>query len=241
MNDVLFKPLVILTGAGISAESGIKTFRDSNGLWENHRIEDVATPEAFARNPKLVHEFYNLRRKQLLDQNLKPNAAHMALAKLEEAWEGDFLLVTQNVDNLHERAGSKKLLHMHGELQKIFCLHCDEKFPWTEDLSLEHTCQKCQIKGGLRPDIVWFGEIPYHMEEISEALSQCALFMAIGTSGKVYPAAGFVRQAWKAHKIEVNLQSSDVSADFDDHRVGAASTEVTMLVDQILSGTLKSV
>lgn len=237
-NTIVFKPLVILTGAGISAESGIRTFRAQDGLWEEHRIEDVATPEAFARNPKLVHHFYNQRRKQLQDASIKPNAAHQALARLEAAWEGDFLLVTQNVDNLHSRAGSKKLLHMHGELQKIFCLYCEEKFPWLEDLSTEHTCANCNRTGGLRPDIVWFGEIPYHMNLINEALETCELFIAIGTSGKVYPAAGFVQQAWKAKKIEVNLEASDISSVFDMHRTGPATSEVVKLVDDILNGNL---
>ena len=234
----MMQPLVILTGAGISAESGIRTFRDQNGLWENHRIEDVATPEAFVSNPELVHNFYNLRRRQLQEEKVRPNPAHLALAKLEEAWEGKFLLVTQNVDNLHERAGSKKILHMHGELQKILCLRCEEKLPWLADLSTATPCPQCGKAGGLRPDIVWFGEIPYHMDLILELLNQCAVFVAIGTSGKVYPAAGFVRQAWKAKKIEVNLTSSDISPDFDFHYTGPASLEVARMVEDLLNGTI---
>ena len=228
-------PWEVLTGAGISAESGIKTFRDHNGLWENHRIEDVATPEAFERQPELVHQFYNLRRRQLQDLQIKPNPAHVALSELEKNWEGDFMLVTQNVDNLHERAGSKRLLHMHGELQKIFCVFCDKKRNWLEDLSLETACPECKRKGGLRPDIVWFGEMPYHMPIIQDALENCEVFLSIGTSGKVYPAAGFVQLAWKARKIEVNLAGSDVSSDFDEQRTGPASVEVPRLVAELLS------
>jgi NAD-dependent deacetylase len=237
-STTLFKPLVILTGAGISAESGIRTFRDHDGLWENHRIEDVATPEAFARNPHLVHQFYNQRRKQLTDPSIQPNAAHAALVQLEKEWEGDFLLVTQNVDNLHERAGSKKLLHMHGELQKIFCLHCDEKFIWSTDLSTEEPCPHCRKTQGLRPDIVWFGEMPYHMQSIQPALETCEIFISIGTSGKVYPAAGFAQWAWKAQKIEVNLTESDISSHFHHHYVGPASTQVSRLVEDLCHGVM---
>lgn len=237
-STTLFKPIVILTGAGISAESGIRTFRDHNGLWENHRIEDVATPEAFARNPSLVHQFYNQRRRQLMDPQIQPNEAHKALARLEQEWEGEFLLVTQNVDNLHERAGSKKLLHMHGELQKIFCLHCDERFVWDQDLSTTEACPNCQKTQVLRPDIVWFGEIPYHMEVIQESLEKCEIFLSIGTSGKVYPAAGFVQWAWKADKIEVNLNESDISKDFHRHYTGPASIEVARLVEDLCNGAI---
>lgn len=229
------KSIVILTGAGISAESGIRTFRDQDGLWESHRIEDVATPEAFDRDPHLVHQFYNLRRKQLLDPKIQPNLAHLALAKLEQKWKGDFLLVTQNVDNLHDRAGSKKLLHMHGELQKIFCNSCSHKMSWIKDLSVNELCPQCNQKESLRPDIVWFGEMPYHMEKIQTALDDCTIFIAIGTSGKVYPAAGFVNWARDAKKIEVNLHPSDISPAFDEHRIGPASTEVSKLVEELLN------
>ena len=159
-----FKPLVILTGSGISAESGIPTFRASDGLWEEHRIEDVATPEAFARNPALVHRFYNARRAKLAEPAIQPNAAHRALADLEANWEGDFLLVTQNVDDLHEQAGSKNVIHMHGSLLKVFCDVCDKRYEWTNDLDQSHICESCKTKGRLRPDIVWFGEIPYRMD-----------------------------------------------------------------------------
>jgi NAD-dependent deacetylase len=187
--------LVILTGAGISAESGISTFRDANGMWERHRIEDVASPHAFRRDPDTVHRFYNLRRAQL--KTVTPNAAHMALALLERAWEGqgDFLLVTQNVDDLHARAGSKKLAHMHGELRKLRCTGCGDVRRHEEDISTEMACPACARTATLRPDIVWFGEIPYHMDEIAHAIDRADMFCAIGTSGLVYPAAGLAELA----------------------------------------------
>jgi len=187
--------LVILTGAGISAESGISTFRDAGGLWETHRFEDLASPQGFARDPALVHRFYNLRRGQL--RVVQPNAAHVALATLERAWaaRGDFLLVTQNVDDLHERAGSQRLLHMHGELRKLRCAACGEITPWQDDAGTDTPCPGCARAGAMRPDIVWFGEMPYHMEEIGAAMVQADVFCAIGTSGIVYPAAGFAAEA----------------------------------------------
>jgi len=202
------KNLVILTGAGISAESGIATFRDANGLWENHRIEDVATPQAFRRDPETVHRFYNLRRAQL--KTVHPNAAHHALAKLEQDWagQGSFLLITQNVDDLHDRAGSKNLLHMHGEIRKLLCTACRHTARHEDDLSPAHTCPACGKVGKVRPDIVWFGEIPYHMDEIQHALDQADIFAAIGTSGLVYPAAGFADHASQngrnCHTVEIN-------------------------------------
>ncbi|MBM3617087.1 MAG: NAD-dependent deacylase [Alphaproteobacteria bacterium] len=203
------KNLFILTGAGISAESGLRTFRDGDGLWENHRIEDVATPEAFARNPVLVQRFYNARRAQL--REVEPNAAHRALAELEKLWEGEFTLVTQNVDDLHERGGSKNPIHMHGELRKARCLHSDEIFPWDEDINDTLACACCDTAGTLRPHIVWFGEMPLFMEDIYAALRRCDIFIAIGTSGQVYPAAGFSMEARRsgAWTIECNLVSSD--------------------------------
>ncbi|WP_413612484.1 Sir2 family NAD+-dependent deacetylase [Bdellovibrio sp. HCB-110] len=230
----LFKNIVILTGAGISAESGIRTFRDQDGLWEEHRIEDVATPEAFARDPVLVQRFYNMRRAQLKDPQIQPNAAHLALAELERQWEGNFLLVTQNVDNLHRRAGSQNLLHMHGRLDRVFCLYCDEHFEWNKDLAIDEPCLHCGRKGGVRPDIVWFGEMPHHMEEIYEALDKADYFISIGTSGNVYPAAGFVRLAWKAQKIEINLKDTEISPAFDRHFVGPASQEVPHFIKEFL-------
>lgn len=235
-NEWLYKNIVILTGAGISAESGIRTFRDQDGLWEEHRIEDVATPEAFARDPALVQRFYNVRRAQLRDPKVRPNAAHAALAELEKQWEGNFLLVTQNVDNLHRRAGSQNLLHMHGRLDQVFCQACDERFIWVEDWKLDAACPECGRVGTVRPDIVWFGEMPYHMEEIYEALEKADFFISIGTSGNVYPAAGFVQLAWKARRIEINMKDTEISSAFAEHFVGPASVEVPKFV-QLLLGT----
>jgi NAD-dependent deacetylase len=229
-----YKRIVILTGAGISAESGIRTFRASDGLWENHRIEDVATPEGFRRNPNLVHQFYNQRRAQLKNSEIKPNAAHIALAHLEKRWEGDFLLVTQNVDNLHERAGSQRIVHMHGMLQKIFCEVCNVKRDWDSDLSEVEVCHSCQRQGTLRPDIVWFGELPYYLDLIGDALGKCELFISVGTSGLVYPAAGFAREAASARKIEVNIDETGISNHFHDHRVGSAGDELPKLVAELL-------
>ena len=200
--------IVILTGAGISAESGITTFRDKNGLWGNHRIEDVASPHAFRRDPVLVHRFYNLRRAQL--ESVYPNPAHIALSNLERAWagKGDFLLVTQNVDDLHERAGSRHLLHMHGEIRKIRCSCCNATLHHEEDLGTDLTCSQCGIAGDMRPDVVWFGEMPYHMDEIYAAIQNADIFVAIGTSGVVYPAADFVNAAKQngrnCRTIEIN-------------------------------------
>lgn len=229
--------IVILTGAGISAESGIKTFRGQDGLWENHRIEEVASPEGFYENPRLVQEFYNQRRAQLLTSEVQPNAAHRALARLEKEWPGEVLIVTQNVDDLHERAGSKNLIHMHGELLKVRCLNTDQVFDWKEPILAATLCPCCQKKDTLRPHIVWFGEIPLEMERIETALQACRVFAAIGTSGNVYPAAGFVQSApLDALKVELNLDRSEVSSAFDEHRIGPASLTVPKWVDEILSG-----
>ncbi|MGE0525943.1 MAG: Sir2 family NAD+-dependent deacetylase [Bdellovibrionales bacterium] len=226
--------IVILTGAGISAESGIRTFRDHNGLWENHRIEEVATPDGFARNPQLVQEFYNQRRRQLKEPSIAPNPAHLALARLEREWKGEFLLVTQNVDDLHDRAGNTHLLHMHGELLSALCLECRQRARWEADLSERDTCLACGRAGYLRPDIVWFGEMPYHMGRILEALCRCDIFLSIGTSGQVYPAAGFVREAVNAERIEVNKDPTDISDAFHEHRIGPAGREVPRLVEELL-------
>lgn len=226
--------VVILTGAGISAESGVPTFRAADGLWEGHRIEDVATPQAFERDPLLVQQFYNQRRAAL--KNVQPNAAHVAIAKLQEQWPGAVTLITQNVDDLHERGGSQHVLHMHGELLRARCLACEKATFWTEDLGPQSVCRRCRQTGELRPDIVWFGEMPYFMDEIHTALTQAACFVAIGTSGKVYPAAGFVSFAALAgaHTIEFNLESSDVSQAFDEHHIGPASVEVPRWVERML-------
>ena len=233
------KNIVILTGAGISAESGIKTFRDHGGLWENHRIEDVASPEGFRRNPVLVQDFYNARRAQLQTAEVKPNDAHRALAFLEREWKaqglGEVLVVTQNVDNLHERAGSKNLIHMHGELLKARCLKSGKVFEWKEAILPETRCTCCGISRTLRPHIVWFGEIPMELERISLALRRCEIFAAIGTSGQVYPAAGFVHEIPRiARAIEINAEESAVSDAFSEHLIGPATQRVPEWVENTL-------
>ncbi|MBE9639892.1 NAD-dependent deacylase [Salipiger mangrovisoli] len=225
--------IVILTGAGISAESGLGTFRDEGGLWAQHRIEDVATPEGFARNPKLVHDFYNARRAQAAVAT--PNAAHSALARLQRDHPGEVILVTQNVDGLHEKAGATAL-HMHGVLDGALCAACGGR--WTAPLVMSPSgvCPHCD-RPATRPDIVWFGEMPYFMDEIAEHLETCDLFAAIGTSGQVYPAAGFVQEAAYAgaHTVELNLSDSDTSRSFAEHRVGPASRIVPQWVEEILA------
>lgn len=228
--------IVVLTGAGISAESGLKTFRDNDGLWENHRVEDVATPEAFERNPSLVYRFYNARRAQLQEDDVKPNAAHMALAKLETIFGDNVMLVTQNVDDLHERGGSKNVYHMHGELLSARCAISQETFEWRD--SFDHTSKcPCCNRVTLRPDIVWFGEMPMYMDEIYSALANADLFVAIGTSGNVYPAAGFVQIAKEsgAHTIEANLAPGATNALFDESLTGPASHIVPRWVDDLIS------
>jgi NAD-dependent deacetylase len=228
--------IVILTGAGISRESGIATFRDSGGLWEKVRIEDVATPRAFKKNPGMVYDFYNARRRELLSPDIAPNPAHFALARLEEESVAPVLVVTQNVDNLHERAGAKKLLHMHGELLKSRCLACGDVRQWEHGLGAADSCQVCGRAGQLRPHIVWFEEMPLHLEEIDEALSRCRIFVSIGTSGHVYPAAGFAREARSrgARVVELNLEPSRVADVFHDGRYGPASKVVPAWVDELL-------
>ncbi|GJM13989.1 MAG: NAD-dependent protein deacylase [Pseudohongiella sp.] len=227
--------IVVLTGAGISAESGIKTFRAADGLWENHPVEDVATPEGFERNPQLVYEFYNERRRQLKSDQVGPNAAHSYLAKFEHEFPGQFLLVTQNVDNLHERAGSENLLHMHGELLKMQCLNSRLVFDIDQDFGFDTDCRCCRSPGNLRPHIVWFGEMPFHMNEINQALENCDLFVAIGTSGNVYPASGFYQTAKirRAHTVELNLEST--SSGFDEHICGNATEIVPKYFEKLLA------
>ncbi|NUW62396.1 NAD-dependent protein deacylase [Cronobacter sakazakii] len=237
--EVMNKPVVVvLTGAGISAESGIRTFRAADGLWEEHRVEDVATPEGFARNPQLVQEFYNARRRQLQQPEIKPNAAHLALARLEEALGDRFLLVTQNIDNLHERAGSKNVVHMHGELLKVRCSQSGQVLEWTGDVTPGDKCHCCQFPAPLRPHIVWFGEMPLGMDRIYEALARADVFIAIGTSGHVYPAAGFVHEAklQGAHTVELNLEPSQVGSEFEEKHYGLASQVVPEYVEKLLKG-----
>ena len=227
--------IVILTGAGISAESGLATFRDSGGLWEQHRIEDVATPEAYQRNPLLVHRFYNERRAQL--RTVRPNPAHEALARLEAVWPGEVLVVTQNVDDLHERAGTRNLIHMHGQLNQAICQQCGAVHPWLVDLLPETSCPACGRKYTLRPHIVWFGELPLEMERIHAALGACGMFLAVGTSGIVYPAAGLVAEANAfAYTMEINMEASAVASEFVEQRLGKATDRVPELVDELLAG-----
>jgi len=234
--------ILILTGAGISAESGIPTFRDANGLWEGHSVEEVATPAGFARNPVLVHRFYNERRRALLSPEILPNAAHIALAEFErehaERSIGEFLLVTQNIDDLHVRAGSRKVLPMHGELLKVQCLESHKKYDWREDLGPETPHPDApddeEMQGYLRPHVVWFGEVPYGLDRIERAAMDADVFIAIGTSGLVYPAAGIVRSTKPTcRKIEINLGDTPASDAFDECRRGAASVEVPKLLREI--------
>jgi len=227
--------IVILTGAGVSAESGLATFRGPDGLWEGHRVEDVCTPEAFQRDPALVHAFYDARREKL--GSVTPNAAHEALARLDDEWPGELLLVTQNVDDLHERAGSKRLLHMHGELNSAWCLACEQRYEWSGPMGESADCAQCGTEGKVRPDIVWFGEMPYDMERIDRALQNADLFVSIGTSGAVYPAAGFVQTAryCGAKTLEMNLEPSLGSIYFEESRTGPASKLVPEWVDELLA------
>jgi NAD-dependent deacetylase len=226
--------IVILTGAGISAESGIATFRGPGGLWEGHRVEDVCTPQALAADPDLVHRFYDLRRAALA--TVEPNAAHHALARLDAEWPGDLLIVTQNVDDLHERAGARRLIHMHGELKSALCAACGHRQPHDGPLPPDSICPVCAVPA-LRPDIVFFGEIPYRMDEIETAIRDADLFVSIGTSGAVYPAAGFVQTARYvgARTLEMNLEPSAGSVFFHESRMGRAGDLVPEWVEGVLS------
>jgi NAD-dependent protein deacetylase/lipoamidase len=240
MSDRSRQVVVILTGAGISKESGLSTFRDPDGIWTKVRIEDVATPEAFRRDPRGVHEFYNARRRALLGPNVQPNTAHRALAELERRWPGELLLVTQNIDNLHERAGSRKLVHMHGEMLKSRCEACGEVFPWEDDLTVELPCPACMRAAYLRPHVVWFGEMPLEMDRIHATLARASLFISIGTSGSVYPAAGFVQGAKElagARTVELNLEPSEGADLFDEAIHGRATDVVPRFVERLLAET----
>ena len=229
------KNLFILTGAGVSKESGIKTFREKDGLWENYKIEDVCTVEAFIKDPNLVNDFYNERRSSIIDQKILPNEAHYQLAKLEKKWKGDFILVTQNIDNLHEQAGSKKILHMHGSLDKCFCMNCGAEYKFNFDLSTEFVCKKCNVKGKVRVDIVWFGEQPKYLDKIYKYLDRTDVFLSIGTSNNVYPAAGFIdylkHQKRKIHFYEFNMEKTSKSSLFTKSFIGPASKTLKKLVD----------
>lgn len=236
MKNRKIRNIVILTGAGISADSGIQTFRGADGLWCGHKIENVATPQAFRANPGLVHEFYNMRRRQLLEPQIRPNPAHLALAELERDWPGECLLVTQNIDDLHDRAGNRNLIHMHGELLRIFCIKCGDKTECRADIGVQNQCAGCGASGTLRPDIVWFGEMPCRMDEIYDALSCCDLFVSIGTSGNVYPAAGFVAHATMsgAYTVELNLEPSLTAGTFHEQIGGRAAQSVPEFIKTLL-------
>lgn len=226
--------IVILTGAGISAESGLGTFRDAGGLWTQYRIEDVATPEGFARDPALVQGFYNLRRVKAAQAS--PNDAHTALARLQREWPGDVVIVTQNVDGLHEKAGANGVIHMHGEIAGALCARCGHRWPAPDEMAPDETCPACGA-GAARPDVVWFGEMPYHMDLIHDHLSGAGIFAAIGTSGQVYPAAAFVHEAAAAgaRTVELNLEPSDISAAFVERRIGPATRVVPDWVGMLLN------
>jgi len=226
--------IVILTGAGISAESGLGTFRDAGGLWDRYDLDDVATPEGYARDPALVHDFYNARRANLL--GAAPNAAHAALARLQADWPGEVVLVTQNIDDLHERAGSRSVIHMHGELMRALCAACAHRWDAPREMSPETPCPACG-RAAARPDVVWFGEIPYRMDEIAAHLDAADLFVAIGTSGTVYPAAGFVAEAAAggARTLEMTLERSDVAPLFEESRLGPATDLVPAWVERLLA------
>ena len=231
-----YDKIVILTGAGLSAESGLATFRDEDGIWARYDYRDVATPEGFERNPGLVYEFYNMRRRD--GSEARPNAAHHALALLQREHPGEVLVVTQNIDILHEAAGTMNLIHMHGEMATLLCTNCDARLPWIEELSAELNCPECELAGGLRPNVVWFGEMPYEMDRIASALADCDLFISIGTSGNVYPAAGFVSGAIEAgaHTVELNLEPSDTASYFAERHHGKATEIVPAYVEALLRG-----
>lgn len=226
--------IVILTGVGISADSGVSTFRDPDGVWSKYDYREVATPEGFAADPVLVHQFYNARRAGVLAA--QPNAAHASLARLEAHFGEGLTLVTQNVDDLHERAGSQRVVHMHGELLKVRCMSCGEVYVWRDELSIETRCPSCGSDHALRPDVVWFGEFPKFMDEIAVAIAEAELFLSIGTSGSVYPAAGFVGEArsFGVPCVELNLEPSENASVFTDARYGRASEIVPFFVDELI-------
>jgi NAD-dependent deacetylase len=240
MHQDFFPPgIVVLTGAGISKESGIDTFRDADGLWSRVNLEDVATIEAWHRDKKKVLDFYNETRGLFRAANIKPNAAHAALARLEAKYPGEVMIVTQNIDPLHEMAGSKNVIHMHGRDGEVRCMSCGTVFPSDVDLSPESVCPNCRTVGELRPNIVWFGEDPMHLDKIYAALERCGLFMAVGTSGQVYPAAGFVlhvRRRARARTVELNLEPTENQTLFQERIYGPATRIVPPYVERILAG-----
>ncbi|MEM8791766.1 MAG: NAD-dependent deacylase [Pseudomonadota bacterium] len=226
--------IVILTGAGVSAESGLGTFRDADGLWTKYDLEDVATPQGYARNPDLVLDFYNARRANC--RGAEPNDAHYALARLAREFDGHVTLITQNIDDLHERGGSPEVIHMHGELMRALCAACGHQWDWREDMSRADTCDRCSAAGAVRPDVVWFGEMPYHMDRIGALLTGATQFVAIGTSGAVYPAAGFVTEARMLgiSTLEINFEASDNTKAFDRRILGPATEAVPRWVESLI-------
>ena len=244
-------PIVILTGAGISRESGLDTFRDKGGIWDRYDPQKVASIQGWHANPELVQEFYNKRRSELLGKNIQPNAAHLALARLQqrwqESWQSPCTIATQNIDDLHERAAQKiglgiglspaacNIVHIHGETLGSLCSLCAARARCEEDLSAQSVCQACGAEGFLRPDVVWFGEVPYRLPLVYKLLEECCLFIAVGTAGAVYPAAGFVSHACTARTLEVNIEPTEISSLFQEHRYGKASQEVPKLVEELLA------
>lgn len=236
--DFLPPGIAVLTGAGISKESGIDTFRDDGGLWTRVNLEEVATIEAWHRDKKKVLDFYNETRGVFRAAHIEPNAAHEALARLEREYDGEVTIVTQNIDPLHEMAGSKRVIHMHGRDGEIRCMNCRTVFESDVDLTPESVCSACKAVGELRPNIVWFGEMPMHLDEIYEVLERCGLFLAVGTSGEVYPAAGFVlhvrRRRPRAHTVELNLEPTDNETLFHEHIYGPATRVVPPYIERVL-------
>ena len=230
----IYKHIVFLTGAGISAESGLATFRSENGLWNNHRVEDVATIEAYLRNPDYVHQFYNDMRPELF--KAEPNPAHLAITDLQSNYPAQIDIVTQNVDTLHEKAGNKNIYHIHGQINQIVCLNCGHVFETWGDISSEDKCEKCGVVGMLKPNIVFFGENLLYMDKVDNLLKSCDLFISIGTSGVVYPAAGFVQIAkmFGADTIELNMEQTSNNRLFDRHIYGPAGTTLPALVQELI-------
>ena len=231
------KNIFILTGSGVSKESGIQTFREKDGLWDNFRIEDVCTIEAFIKNPQFVNDFYNQRKKKMNDLKVKPNPAHEKIANLENKWQGEFLLVTQNIDNLHEKAGSKKIIHMHGTLEHAYCMNCNEKYKLDFELNVDFICKRCNSKGQVRVDVVWFGEQPRGLDLIYNFLNKTDIFLSVGTSNNVYPAAGFIdylnKTNRKAELYEFNIDKTNKSDLFTKSFIGPASETLKKFVNSI--------
>lgn len=230
-----YKNILILTGAGVSAESGLATFRDADGLWNNHKVEDVATIEAFERNPEFVHQFYNEMKPELL--HAKPNPAHLALAKLEQEYPGEVNIITQNVDTLHEKAGSQKVCHIHGQINQAVCLNCGNVLETWDDVDTQTVCPHCHVAGMMKPNIVFFGESLLYMDKAAHLLSNCDLFVSVGTSGVVYPAAGFVQTAKYrgAETYEFNLEAASNNYLFDKHIYGKCGKTLPEFVDKLLA------